>query len=382
MVDFFETYKNQFLYALLVIGCVIVLRFITTLVHKWLMKVREKRFPNIRESSFNLLRRVLNTFWIVLGVVFVSFLSFDVSYDTFVNNFRLTLYVGFLSIITIVGASTLNIWFRNRADKKVAMHEDPTVLKFTRYVAVWAVYIVGIMFILLAFPSLKGVAQTALGGAGIIALIAGVASQEALANLVGGLFIISFKPFKIGDVIKISGDVSGTVIDITLRHTIIRNGENKMIVIPNAAINKEKIINFNMKDTKICQHIEIGISYESDIDLAKKIMQDECENHPLIYDNRSAVDVLNGKPLVRVALISLEDSSITLRAWAWTKNNSNASELKFDVLESIKKRFDKEGIDIPYPHRTIIHKNKIESSEIEEKNTRNDRLNKSYGHNS
>lgn len=356
MTEFFTTYKNQFLYALIVIASIFVLRFLTSLLHKGLMKVRAKRFPGVRESSFNLLRRVLNTLWLVLGLVIISFLSFGGSYETFENNFKLTLYVGFLSVLTIVAASTLNIWFRKSADRKVAMHEDPTVLKFTRYVAVWAVYIVGLMFILLAFPSLKGVAQTALGGAGIIALIAGVASQEALANLVGGIFIISFKPFKIGDVIKISGDVSGMVIDITLRHTIIRNGENKMIVIPNATINKEKIINFNMKDTKICQHIEIGISYESDIDLAKHIMQDECENHPLIYDNRSAVDVLNGKPLVRVALISLEDSSITLRAWAWAKTNSQASELKFDVLESIKKRFDREGIDIPYPHRTIVQK--------------------------
>src|SRR5690606_38509737 len=133
---------------------------------------------------------------------------------------------------------------------------------------------------------------TALGGAGVIALIAGVASQEALANLVGGLFIISFKPFKLGDVVKLSDSIVGTVVDITLRHTVLRNVENKRIVIPNAIMNKEKIINYNLGELKNCDRLEIGISYDSDIDLAKTIMREECEKHPLILDNRSATDVL------------------------------------------------------------------------------------------
>lgn len=102
----------------------------------------------------------------------------------------------------------------------------------------------GGVLIILAFPSLRGVAQTALVGAGILAIITGLASQEALANIVSGIFIISFKPFKIGDIIRIDESKTGTVTDITLRHTIIRNYQNNMIVIPNSIINKEKIVNY------------------------------------------------------------------------------------------------------------------------------------------
>lgn len=358
MISFFETYKTELLYALLIIAGIFVLRFLTSLLHNWFLKFQEKRqLSGIKPSAIHLLKRVLNTIWLVLGVILISFLSFGSSYEKFEAGFRLTAYVGFLSVITIVIASSLNIGFRKGVDKKVASGEDPTFLKFSRYVAVSIVYIVGVMFILLAFPSLRGVAQTALGGAGIIALIAGVASQEALANLVGGVFIISFKPFKIGDVIKLSDGSVGTVVDITLRHTVLRNAENKMLVIPNAIINKEKIINYHLRDPKICERINFAISYESDIDLAKKIIQEECENHPLILDNRSTLDVLDGKPVVKVVLTSLDDSSMNLRASAWAKNNSHANQLRSEVLEQIKKRFDREGIEIPYPHTTVTFKN-------------------------
>lgn len=355
MEQFFETYKSQLINAVIIIAAVFVLRFLTSVLHKWLLRVRKKRWENIKPTSFNLLKRLLNVLWIVLGLILLGFLSFGDSSEKFEANLKLSLYIGFISIFTIVLASSLNIWFRKNAERKIKKNEDPTVLRFGRYVAVSLIYIVGIMFILLAFPRLQGVAQTALGGAGIIALIAGVASQEALANLVGGIFIISFKPFKIGDTIKLSDNTVGTVFDITLRHTILRNGENKMVVIPNATINKEKIINYNLKELKICERIEIGISYNSDIDLAKKIMKEECEKHPFILDNRSAVDILNGKPVVRVALISLGDYAMTLRAWTWAKNNSQALEMHYDLLESIKKRFDKEGIEIPFPTTTITY---------------------------
>ncbi len=356
MIEFFQTYKIEFFYAFLVICGVLLLRFFTNLCYKWISREEHKKFRGVRANSFSLVRRIVNSIWIVLGVMAISSLFFQEVYEKFQNNFRLFLYIGLVVVITIILASTVNLWFQKKVKLKTALEEDPTVFKFLGYIVVSIVYIIGIMFVLLAFPSLKGIAQTALGGAGVLALIIGVASQEALANLVGGVFIISFKPFRIGDVIKLSDDMVGTVVDITLRHTVLRNFGNKMIVIPNAIMNKEKLINYNLKDSKICERIEIGISYDSDVDLAKKIMQEECEKHPLIFDNRSTTDVLDGKPVVRVALTSLNDSSITIRAWAWARNYSNSFDMKCDLLENIKKRFDSEGIEIPFPYRTVVFK--------------------------
>lgn len=155
---------------------------------------------------------------------------------------------------------------------------------------------------------------------------------------------------------KVTDTMVGRITDITLRHTVIRNFENKMIVIPNSIINKEMLINYDMGELKCCERIEIGIAYDSDIDLAKKIMREECENHALILDNRTTYEIEQGKPIVKTALIKFNDSSMTIRAWAWGDNFSEIFQLKIDVLESIKKRFDKEGIEIPFPYRTIVMK--------------------------
>lgn len=365
MNEFFETYKIELLYTVLVILGVFLLQFVTNLIYKWISSNARKEFNGVEPTSILLVKRIVNAIWIVLGIMAISSMFIHAVYERLLNNFRLILYIGVVAVFTIILASSVNIWFRKKVQLKISLGEDSTVFKFLRYVVVGIVYLLGLMFVLLAFPSFKGIAQTALGGAGVLALIIGVASQEALANLVGGVFIISFKPFRIGDVIRLSDDMMGTVIDITLRHTVLRNFENKMIVIPNAIINKEKLINYNLKDERICERIEIGISYDSDIDLAKRLMQEECEAHPLILDNRSADDVLNGKPVIRVALISLNDFSVTIRAWAWARNYSNSFDMKCDLLESIKKRFDKEGIEIPFPYRTLVFKeNKEESSSL------------------
>lgn len=357
MLDFFEHYKSQIGYATLVVGSVVVLRFLTNVLYKWLLAQEQKKYPGESPKAVVWVKRILNALWLVLGVILLSFLFVDEeAYESLRHNFNIILYLGIVAIVTIVAAAAVNMWFRKSIKKKVEKLEDPTSFKFLRYVAVIGIYTTGVLFALLAFPSLKGVAQTALGGAGVIALIAGVASQEALANLVGGVFIISFKPFRIGDVIKVTDTMVGTVTDITLRHTVIRNFENKMIVIPNAIINKEKLINYDLGELKICERIEFQISYESDLDLAKKIMQEECEKHPLIIDNRTEIEILDGLPKVRTALVSLNESTLTVRAWAWAKNYGDAFNMRCDILESVKNRFDKEGIDLAYPHRTIVFK--------------------------
>ena len=113
----------------------------------------------------------------------------------------------------------------------------------------------------------------------------------------------------------------------------------------------------------MCRFVEIGISYGSDIDKAREIMAEEVENHPLSIDNRSPEDIERGDPRVIVKVVLLGDSSVTMRAWAWSDNPQNAFMMHCDVMESIKKRFDREGIVIPFPQRTISY---LESEKKEE----------------
>ncbi|QWX85154.1 mechanosensitive ion channel family protein [Cellulophaga sp. HaHaR_3_176] len=359
MTEFFQEHLKAIYYIIAVLICVTVLQVITQLAHKWLVKREQLKHPDKEPNTLHLLRRILKILWYILGLSAISVVFIEEQYrDRAKSDFWLIFYLGIVITFTVIGVAVVQNLFSKAIIKKVEEREDPTSYKFLRNLAVFGVYFVGLVLGIYAFPQLRGIAQTAVGGAGVLAVVVGLASQEAFANLVGGVFIITFKPFKINDIIKVSDVMVGTVTDITLRHTIIRNYENKMIVIPNAIINKEKLINYDLGDRRCCQWIEIGISYDSDIDIAKDIMKKECTAHPNLIDNRTSLEIKNGDPKVLVRVTALNESEVTLRAWAWSWDYSSGFVMKCDLLESIKKRFDAEGIEIPFPHRTMVFKEK------------------------
>jgi small-conductance mechanosensitive channel len=146
---------------------------------------------------------------------------------------------------------------------------------------------------------------------------------------------------------------------------VIRNFENQRIIIPNSIISNERLVNAHYEEPKVCRFVEIGISYGSDIDLAKKIMAEEIENHPLSIDNRTPEEKKDNEPVVTVRVIMLGESSVNLRAWAWSENPPDGFILFTDVIESIKKRFDKEGINIPFPQRTLSYLEQDKKEDLE-----------------
>ena len=116
------------------------------------------------------------------------------------------------------------------------------------------------------------------------------------------------------------------------------------------------IINSDFTNDEIRRRIDINISFDSDIDLAKKIMQEEVEKHPLHIDGRTPEQIAEGVPEVVVRIIEIGEYAMKVRAWTWAKDAKESFILNCDLLESIKKRFDKEGIKIPYPHHVVVNK--------------------------
>lgn len=256
-------------------------------------------------------------------------------------------------LLTFIFASIVNrifikIFSKTDNDNRV----DATRYKFLRHFIVALIYIIGISLAIYVIPELRTIAKSMLAGAGILAVSVGFASQHALSNIVSGIFIIVFKPFRIGDRITI-GTEAGVVEDITIRHTVIRDFHNRRIIIPNSIISNETIVNSDLIDEKICKWIEVGISYNSDIDKAKSIICDEVLNHPTYLDVRTEEDVALGVPAVTVRVIALNDSALQLRAWVWALDLPSSFIMQCDLLESIKKSFDKNGIEIPFPHSTV-----------------------------
>ena len=257
---------------------------------------------------------------------------------------------------TVILAAIISRLFRRLIKRSTDdMRNDPTNYVFLRHLIIGLIYLVGFGIAIYTVPELRGLASSMLAGAGILAVAVGFASQHALSNIISGMFIVIFKPFRVNDRITVRG-LSGVIEDITLRHTVIRNFENRRIIIPNSVISDEILVNADFGDERICKWIEVGISYESDIDRAKAIMREEAMAHPLLIDARSPEEVEAGEPIVQVRLLALQDSGVLLRAWCWTEGQADSFVLGCDLYESIKKRFDREGIEIPYPHRTVVQK--------------------------
>ncbi len=263
-----------------------------------------------------------------------------------------TLSIAF--VFTFVLRKSLNLFVNRYAQKLKA---DPTNFSFIKNSVGFVIYAIAIIFIFLKIPYLKSLGTALFAGAGILAVAVGFASQKAFSNIISGLFILLFKPYKISDIIQLNDGSMGVVEDITLRHTLINNYENRRIVIPNSIISEETIINSNILDLKIRKHIIFSISYDSNIDKAMEIIQDEAQRHPCFLDNRNEVEVEANEPAVIVRVVALSDYSVDLKAYIWTKDSDDAFVLMCDLLKSVKERFDKEGIEIPFPYRTIVYKN-------------------------
>ncbi|MDX8341514.1 mechanosensitive ion channel family protein [Draconibacterium sp. IB214405] len=259
----------------------------------------------------------------------------------------------FLSLIV---RRILSRIIRKKSDN---LKEDPTKFVFLKNSVSFIIFIIALIIIFLITPALNDIGKGLFAGAGIMAATIGFASQKAFSNILSGIFILIFKPFSVQDTIEIKTDnLKGVVEEITLRHTVIRDYENRRIVIPNSLISETTLLNSSMTDEKIKKHVEFGISYDSDIDLAKKIIKEEILKHPNFIDNRSDEEREQDFPLVSMRLVSLGDFSVNIRAYVWARSNDEAFVLQCDVFESVKKRFDKEGVEIPFPYRTLVFKNK------------------------
>lgn len=230
---------------------------------------------------------------------------------------------------------------------------DPTKYSFLKNAVEFIIYLIAIIVIFNSIPKLRTYGTALFAGAGVVAAIVGFASQSAFSNIVSGVFIVMFRPFRVGDRVLVGQLYRGDVEDITLRHTVIKDFENRRIVIPNSVINNETIINSTLAEENVCMFIELGVSFDSDIDRCLKIMQEECARHPLCQDNRSLEETERGDSKVLTRLVNITETALQLRAYAWAKTPSAGFEMKCDVLKSIKQRFDAEGISLAFPQRAV-----------------------------
>jgi len=233
--------------------------------------------------------------------------------------------------------------------KKIFFGIDETIWRFLVRIKSLFVFLIALFIFASVVPSLRAFLGTLVAGAGITAIFIGFAAKSTLANLVSGVALAIYRPIHIGDIVTIENEY-GTIEDITLRHTILLTWDKKRLVIPNEKLDNLTIINYSMTDRRIRQPINLGVSYDTDIDLARHLILDEARKCPHRIPDRDAPD----PPLVRV--VDWEDFSITLRLYLWCPSMDQAWYARFWIMEHVKKRFDREGVEIPFPYRTLVFK--------------------------
>ena len=179
---------------------------------------------------------------------------------------------------------------------------------------------------------------------GSCGLAVGLALQGGLSNLAGGVIIMLFKPFHEGDYISTPlGD--GTVSKIGVFYTKLTTPDNICISVPNSSLSNSTVSNYSEKSTRRVS-IDLSVSYESDIDLAKKVLLASAESHDLVLKDPAPV----------VFVTEQADSSIKLQLRVWVLN-ADYWTVKFDLTEDSKKVLDKFAISIPYPQLDVHVKN-------------------------
>lgn len=246
-------------------------------------------------------------------------------------DFGIKLIVFFL--ILIVGFKIVKIFTKlikkGKGFNKLEKSVQSFLISFIGIALKCIVLITGLAFIGIPMTSMITLFGTA-------SLAVGLALQGGLTNMVGGLIILIFKPFKVGDWIENAG-ISGSVEEITIFHTVLKTLDCTKVVMPNGDLANSNVKNFTANSKrKLC--LDFNVSYKSDIDKVKKVLNEVIEKEDLVLKDEE----------VFVRLTEHTDSALKFTVRVWT-NNSDYWNLKFNLLENVKKAFDKEKIEIPYP---------------------------------
>jgi small conductance mechanosensitive channel len=214
---------------------------------------------------------------------------------------------------------------------------DPMIIGFVGSIT----YIALLAFVVIAALGQLGIQTTSfiaiLGAAG---LAVGLALQGSLANFAAGFLMIIFRPFKVGDFVEAAG-VAGVVKDMQIFTTTMKTGDNKTIIIPNAKISGDNIINYSAEENRRVD-MTVGVAYDADLSKVRDVLNDIISKEERILSD----------PAPQVAVAELAESSVNFIVRVWTKTEDYWG-VKFDATETIKNRFDEAGIGIPFPQRDI-----------------------------
>ncbi len=247
-----------------------------------------------------------------------------------------------LSLITALAIFVIGRWVAkalSRGLRKVlqAQKVDKILETFVSNIVYWLL----MAFVIIAAITELGVKTTSfIAVVGAAGLAIGLAMQGSLSNFAAGVLIVLFRHYKVGDYIE-AGGVGGSVMAVQILTTTLKTPDNKTIIIPNSQIMNGIITNYSANDTRRVD-MTFGVGYDDDIDKVRTAIKEVIEADPRVHKEPAPVIVVG----------ALADSSVNFNVRPWV-NTSDYWPVYWDLTEAIKKRFDKDGISIPFPQRDV-----------------------------
>lgn len=285
----------------------------------------------------------LQLFIVALGI-YLAFAALNELPGIISDNLGALLTIALIYITAYLMAnlvSALINWYKNDVAPHTDSDLDDVLMPFLNKAVGVTVFIIAT---LMAISALGIEITPLLATVGVGGIAVALAAQELLSNVFGAISILSDRPYKIGDRIEMSDGLSGDVMEIGLRSTRIKTVDGRIIVIPNADISKSMIINYSQPDPRLRYDIKVGISYNSDVEKATRILLDIAkETEGIVKD-----------PAPQVYVKDLGNFSVNLLMQVWMQDYKLNWDVPDRIYRETLKRFNAEKIDIPYPITSVI----------------------------
>lgn len=265
--------------------------------------------------------------------------------------------VGFIItfLITVVIAKIFTTILEKLVDhamKKDARASMPFkyLLKILRTV----IYVIATFAILMNVKPLQSVSTAILGATSVMTVVVGLAAQETFGNFIAGFFIVIYQPFHVGDMVNLpEKNISGTVIEITFRHTILNTIENTKIIVPNSTMNSAIVEDKAFGQKTYIRYLVLSVAYNTDIDKLERVITDVVVNTDGVIDTRSAEAKEKNLP-INITVNEFLDSGIQIRFPFTTKSLGKSVESASKIRKALLVAFRENGIEIPYTKIQIL----------------------------
>ncbi len=260
-------------------------------------------------------------------------MNFDWSHYINAETFEKLLRIAIILVVGTIIISLLGVLMKKILPSKLSQQRKMIINRFVRYTAIVILFTVIISELNIDMAAIFGTA-------GVIGIVVGVASQTSIGNIVSGFFMVSEKPFEIGDQIRI-GDKTGVVHSIDLLSIKIRTFDNLLLRIPNQTVISSEVINVTRFPIRRLD-FEIGVAYKENLELVMQTLQEVAKRNPLCLDEPEPLIVFKG----------FGASSILVQFGVWFER-ANFLKVKNSVFMEIKEAFEQKGIEIPFPHISV-----------------------------